>query len=169
MEHINDQLRLSAENKKVLAVQSCSQATEKTEGGKGWMNGWMKGGEEVKKLAISFCVLVPSFFFDFTLAQPFCLPSSSYSSLLPLQHPKQKSVVTFPPPSSSSPAFPPPYSCHFLCLSFIFITTANLPPAPPSLFPPPTCSSSSSSTWGTLGNRRRWSISILPLGFLFPV
>lgn len=26
--------RLSAENKKVLAVQSCSQATEQTEGGK---------------------------------------------------------------------------------------------------------------------------------------
>lgn len=47
-------LRLSAENKKVLAVRSCSQATEKTGGGNEWMKGWMKGGREVKKLAVGF-------------------------------------------------------------------------------------------------------------------
>lgn len=149
------------------------------------MKGWMKGGREVKKLAIHFNVLASLFLFHFTLVQSFCvvllhLSNTSHpsSSLLPLQRPKQSllshsflfSFSSFPSPSYSRHLFlmplfflchPLPNRCHALCP----------PPAPPPSFPPLLLLLLflSFSTWGTPGSQRRWSISILPLGFLSPV
>lgn len=113
-------LRLPAENKKVLAVQSCSQAKEKTEGGK---DGW-RGGRELKKLLI--CL----FFFFYPVAPHICAcftphsgiifqtSSKIFSSLHPEQSLWSSSFVLFfavpiffrfrlhaaPPPSASFPS-----------------------------------------------------------------
>ncbi len=99
------------------------------------------------------------------------------SSLLSLQRPKQS------PLSHSHSLFFSLFQLHLIHVIFSFLMplfflqlpfprhhrTFHPPPAPPPSFPPPCSSSPSSFTWGTPGSRRRWSISILPLGFLSPV
>lgn len=162
--------------KKVLAVQSCSQATEQTEGGK---DGWKEEGKWRSW---------PYAFMDWLHKSSPVLPSYNrsvscfYSSLTSLILPLPSSLCSVPNkvrypllPFSSFPS----YSPHFLCLTPLFFLRLPFSPSP-SYFPcstssssfvsnPCSSSSSSSSTWGTPGSRRRWSISILPLGFPSPI
>lgn len=102
--------------KKVLAVQSCSQAIRKT-GRKGWMKGWMKGGSEVKKLAILSCtglIILLSFYSCIIVLRQTLTSSISFSIFLPLSAASPESVVTFPLLLSSFHPFPPSYSCPFV-------------------------------------------------------
>lgn len=100
--------------KKILAVQSCSQASEKQREER--MDGRMKGSEEAGHTLSCIGSLLSSrftlfLFHAFTSLYNIC---HSSSSLLPLQRLKQKSVVTFPLRFSSSPPLPPSYSHRFL-------------------------------------------------------
>lgn len=127
----------------------------------------MKGGREVKKLAIHFNVLASLFLSHFTLVQSFCvvllqLSNTSHpsSSLLPLQRPKQSllshsflfSFSSFPSPSYSRQiSFPCPSSSSVI-LYPIVVTLAVRHQLLLLRFHP--CSSSSSSSTSLHGEHQ---------------
>lgn len=171
--------------KKVLAVQSCSQATEKTKGGEdGWKDGWK---EEGKWRSWPYTLMYWLHYSSPIL--PLCnrSVSFSYNSLTPHILPLPFSLCSVP---NRVCCHIPSFFLFFFPISILF--TSNLfpmplfflchplpnrrharrpPPAPPPSFPPLLLLLLFLyfSTRGTPGSRRRWSISILPLGFLSPV
>lgn len=122
----------------------------------------MKGGREVKRLAVHcFIILLVFTSFNHSVLCTFNSPSSPILPLFHLQHPWQ---------SLFSCLFFPLYSHNFLCpmqgiQSFLQLLFLCFCPRSSSS----SSSSSFSSTWGTPRSQRRWSISILPLGFLSQV
>lgn len=150
--------------KKVLAVQSCSQATEKTKGGEdGWKDGWKEEGKwrswpytlmywrHYSSLILPLCNRSVSFSYNSNTSHP-------SSSLLPLQRPKQSLLShsflfsSFPSPSYSRQiSFPCPSSSSVI-LYPIVVTLSIRHQLLLLRFHP--CSSSSSSSTSLHGEHQ---------------
>lgn len=147
LEHSNIEminLRLPAENKKVLAVQSCSQATEQTEEEK---DGWKEEGNW-RSCSFAFHPLAPTHLLPFypcsralCHALNICLTSSNLPLLSSLCSIPSK--VCYPPLSFSPSSSPSPRLFCLVQLFFLHLPpllqhhTFHAPPAPPPSFPTP--------------------------------